>query len=55
MLARVRCPLESGHKNAGDALRVFNETKAELEANGCGMLGDLTFSGQRQVRPADDR
>jgi len=43
--------LESGHKNAGDALRIFNETKAELEADGCGMLGDLTFSDKDKCDP----
>jgi hypothetical protein len=43
--------LESGHKNAGDALRVFNETKAELEAKGCDMLGDITFSDKDKCDP----
>jgi hypothetical protein len=36
--------LESGHKNAGDALRIFNEYKALLKVNDCDMLGDLLFA-----------
>ena len=38
--------LESGHENAGDALRIFNETKKELQAANCDMLGDLIFAGK---------
>lgn len=38
--------LESGHKNAGDALRTFKEVKAELKANDCNMLGDLLFANK---------
>ena len=43
--------LESGHKNAGDALRIFNETKAELKASGCDMLGDLRFAEKNESDP----
>ena len=43
--------LESGHKNAGDALRIFNEVKAELEANGCDMLCDLLFADKDKCDP----
>lgn len=43
--------LESGHKNAGDALRIFNEVKAELEADGCNMLGDLLFADKDKCDP----
>jgi hypothetical protein len=43
--------LESGHPNAGDALRIFNETKAELKANDCDMLGDLTFADKDGCDP----
>ena len=43
--------LESGHKNAGDALRIFNETKAELKAKGCDMFGDLLFADKDESDP----
>jgi hypothetical protein len=47
----LRFVLEAGHKNAGDALRIFNETKAELEANSCNMLGDLLFADKNECDP----
>lgn len=43
--------LESGHKNAGDALRIFNEVKKELQGNDCDMLGDLVFADKDQCDP----
>jgi hypothetical protein len=43
--------LESGHKNAGDALRIFKEYKVLLKANGCDMLGDLLFADKDECDP----
>jgi hypothetical protein len=43
--------LEAGHKNAGDALRIFNETKAELETKGFYMLGDILFADKDKSDP----
>jgi hypothetical protein len=43
--------LESGHKNFGDALRIFNEVKAELKANGCDMLGMITPADKDECDP----
>ncbi len=43
--------LESGHKNAGDALRIFNEAKKELLSFDCDMLGDLTFADKDECDP----
>ena len=48
---------ESGHKNAGDALRVFSETKGELQADGRNMLGELLFADKDEceLQNADGR
>jgi len=43
--------LEAGHKNAGDASRIFNETKAELTAKGCDMFGDILFAEKDESDP----
>jgi hypothetical protein len=43
--------LESGHKNFGDALRIFNETKAELKANEAEMFGMITPADKDECDP----
>ena len=43
--------LESGHKNYGDALRIFNEVKAELKANACDMLGTIGSADKDDCDP----
>ena len=43
--------LESGHKNAGDAERVFHELKAELAATGSNLLATITFAGKEDSDP----
>ena len=40
--------LESGHKNAGDALRVFNEMKGDFEAQGINLLGTISFMSKKE-------
>jgi hypothetical protein len=47
----VNFVLESGHKNAGDALRVFNEIKASKTFSWRDAIGSLTF-GTKQDFPA---
>jgi hypothetical protein len=48
---KLQFVLESGHKNAGDALRIFNEVKKELQDNDCDMLGDLIFADKDECDP----
>ena len=43
--------LESGHRNFGDALRIFNEVKAELKANACDMLGTMASADKDECDP----
>jgi hypothetical protein len=43
--------LESGHKNTGDADRIFNEVKAELESSGCDVLRDLLLADKDKCDP----
>jgi len=43
--------LESGHKNAGDAERIFFEVKKEIEAVGCHLLGTITFADKDDCDP----
>jgi hypothetical protein len=43
--------LESGHKNLGDALRIFNEIKAELKATDSEMLGTITPADKDECDP----
>jgi len=43
--------LESGHKNAGDALRIFNEEKKMLESKGCDMFGEIAFADKDKCDP----
>jgi len=43
--------LESGHQNTGDAVRIFNEVKADLNAHGCDMLQSITFADKDDCDP----
>jgi hypothetical protein len=47
----VNIVLESGHRNAEDALRVFNETKASLLPQYAPMLRALTFESKDDCYP----
>ena len=42
---------ESGHKNAGDAERIFDEFKGELKGGGCNLLGTITFAAKDESTP----
>jgi len=48
---RLHIVLEAGHKNAGDAGRVFYEIKKEMEGLGTNLIGTLTFSGKNDGDP----
>jgi hypothetical protein len=48
---KLHFALEAGHKNAGDALRIFNEMKEELKKINCDMLGDLVFADKDESDP----
>jgi hypothetical protein len=43
--------LEAGHKNAGNAQRIFNEIKAESAKVGIHTLATLTFAGKEDCAP----
>ncbi len=43
--------LESGHQNAGDAIRIFNEVNEDLKKLDCDMLGYLTFADKDKCDP----
>ena len=40
---RLHFVLELGHKNAGDAARIFKEIKEDFESSGISILGSLSF------------
>ncbi len=42
--SQVHIVMESGHKHAGDAARVFEEVRKELAADGNDLLASLTFA-----------
>jgi hypothetical protein len=50
-LPKLHCVLESGHKNAGDAMRIFGEIKTDLQGSGWDVLGDLTFADKEDCDP----
>jgi hypothetical protein len=50
-LPTLHCVLESGHKNAGDALRIFNEIKRDLKGSEYDLLGELTFAAKEECDP----
>jgi hypothetical protein len=43
--------MESGHKNAGDAERIFHEVKNELVTLNCHILSTITFAGKNDGDP----
>jgi hypothetical protein len=43
--------LESGHPNAGDAERIFNEMKQELQGLNSHLLSTITFAGKTESDP----
>ena len=43
--------LERGHKNAGDAERIFYEVKKDIQAVGCNLLSSITFAGKSGCDP----
>jgi hypothetical protein len=45
---RLHVVLESGHKNSGDAVRVFNDLKAESARANNYTLATLTFAGKKE-------
>lgn len=49
--ANLNVIAESGHRHAGDAKRVFDEIKEELEGLGCHTLGSLTFAKKDECDP----
>jgi hypothetical protein len=49
---KIHVVIERGHKNAGDALRIFDEVKAELsKVAGYELLGDVTLSKKTESMP----
>jgi hypothetical protein len=47
----MRVVLERGHKNAGDAERIFYEVKKDIKAAGCNLLSTITFAGKDGCDP----
>lgn len=43
--------LESGHKNAGDAERIFHETQQSFKRNNCNILSGITFADKDGCDP----
>jgi hypothetical protein len=48
---RLNIVAESGHKNAGDAIRIFNDVMAELKRYGSNMLSGITFEDKDSCAP----
>ena len=48
---RLHVVLENGHKNRGDALRIFEELKTESAKAGNHTLATITFSGKNECDP----
>jgi hypothetical protein len=48
---RMHIVAESGHRHAGDAKRVFDETQQELEGLGSRLLASVTFSRKQDCAP----
>jgi len=48
---RINVVMEGGHKNAGDAERIFDEMRRELLDMGCGLLHGITFAGKDECAP----
>ena len=43
--------LESGHKNSGDAQRIFSELKKELDDDGINLLKTMTLASKAECEP----
>ena len=48
---RLHVIMEGGHKNAGDAQRIFEETKREVEALDSKLLASITFVTKEEADP----
>lgn len=48
---RLHVILEDGHRNAGDAQRIFQETKKEVEALGSNLLASISFVTKQEADP----
>jgi len=48
---RLHCVIEAGHKNAGDAQRIFHEMKKDLERHDMQMFGDFTLATKHERDP----
>jgi hypothetical protein len=48
---RLHFFLELGHKNAGDAQRIFNELKTDFSKIGNNTLATITFAGKKDCPP----
>ena len=48
---RLHLVLEAGHKNTGDAERIFHELKQELRGTGSNLLQTITFAGKDDCNP----
>jgi hypothetical protein len=48
---KLNVVMEGGHKNAGDAERVFTEMRKELHDMGCDLLHGITFAGKDDCDP----
>lgn len=50
-LPKLNFVLESGHANAGDAVRIFDEVKKELKSIDCDLLGEISFADKDESDP----
>jgi uncharacterized protein DUF3800 len=50
-IPKLHIVLESGHQNAGDAERIFHETKAEFKGGELDVLGAITFADKDECDP----
>ena len=50
-LPSLHIVLEAGHRNFGDAERIFNEVKAELDALGANILRTITKAAKDECDP----
>lgn len=48
---KLHAVMESGHKNAGDAERIFYEVKKELQTLGLNILGTIAFADKDECDP----
>jgi hypothetical protein len=48
---KMHVVLEAGHRNAGDAERIFHEMSREIRKAGSNLLGAVTFAGKDECDP----